>query len=108
MDIRLLFAEEVAEQMGAIVLPEKCGALIGYGNTCRFPMLMRPEQGLQFCWFCVCDRELSHRGRTALTKAKLAAKGIIICDEMHPHPMADDSRPDGEQDRSSWDDGMPL
>lgn len=79
MDIRLALAEEIAASIGAVIIPElRCGRNIGYG-PCRWPLMAKPEQGmLMFCWGCTTDNRTAHEGRTALTRAKLAAQGVMI------------------------------
>jgi hypothetical protein len=77
-EFRIALAQEVANQIGADVLTEKC-------PDCPFPLLMKKDQSLPGCWFCVTDRLTAQRGRTALTKAKMAARGIWIVD-FHAHP----------------------
>ena len=80
MNFRLFFAQDVAEQIGAMVCPERC-------IKCGMPLLEKIEQAIPFCWFCVTDRISALRGRTALTKAKMALRGIIVVPE-NAHPLA--------------------
>lgn len=71
MNIRLQFAYEVAETIGAKVLREHC-------PRCKFPFLEKPQQGFPFCWGCTTDRQTAHEGRALLLKIKLREEGIII------------------------------
>ena len=92
-DFRLALAMEVAEQIGAELFPGRC-------DRCRSPLLEKPEQEMPFCWFCVTDKMTAQRGRTALTKARMAAGGIFIAD-MHEHPLAAKRR----ELEMAWDGG---
>lgn len=96
IDFRLALAQEVAEQIDAAVLPQCC-------PSCHIPLLMKYDQHVPFCWFCVTDRMAAQRGQTALTKALMAANGVFLQVDLHPHPMADQ-----EDQRSSWPEGMAL
>jgi hypothetical protein len=58
---------------------------------------------MPFCWFCSTDKMAAHRGRTALTKAKMAANGIFLIDD-HSCPMLAERQEHAE--RSSWIEGM--
>lgn len=124
IDIRLAFAQEVASQIDADILPEYCKAIINdEGTICGFPLVEKRRQCIPFCWFCVTDKMAAQRGRTALMKAKLAAKGIIISEDLHPHPAASANRiepavkvnprnpcriADPEEEQSFWSEGMTL
>jgi len=96
IDLRRILAQEVAEQIGAEVQPEVC-------DICRYPLIMKADQGLAFCWFCATDRRAAHEGRTALTKARMAANGIFIVDE-NIHPALARQR----EQESSWPEGWAL
>jgi uncharacterized protein YbaA (DUF1428 family) len=103
IDFKLALAQEVAGQIGADVLPERCTSDIGNGIVCDFPRMVKHEQEFPFCWFCVVDKMAAQRGRTALTKAKMASKGIFLIDD-HACPMLVNQQLQGE--RSSWIEGM--
>lgn len=77
MNIRIAFAMEVAEQVGAHMLCQLC-------PTCESPLMEKPEQDVPFCWSCVTDKMAAHRAKTLLTKLKMrenirekAAQGIV-------------------------------
>ncbi len=98
VDVRLALAMEVAQEIGAEVCNEHC-------PSCHTPLLEKTDQHIPFCWFCMTDRMAAQRGRTALTKAKMASKGIFVVEEnMHPTLAA------GRQfiERSSWPEGWTL
>lgn len=105
MDFRLALAQEVAAQIGAEVLPQRCISVISDGVICDHPLMMKPEQDLPFCWFCVTDKMAAQRGRTALTKAKLASNGIFLDVDMNAHPLLEQKK---EEERSAWIEGMPI
>jgi uncharacterized Zn finger protein (UPF0148 family) len=96
-DFRVALAQEVAAQIGAEVLPETC-------SICQHPLVMKPDQGLPFCWFCSTDKMAAQRGRTALTKAKMAANGVFLEIDLHPHPIASAA----DRPRSTWPEGWTL
>lgn len=79
IDIKLAMAQEVSEQIGAVVCKEIC-------SQCKCPLLEKPEQGFPFCWFCAADRTAAQRALTALTKAKMAAQGVFLKVDDHAHP----------------------
>lgn len=96
--LRLALAQEVAEQIRAIVCKEKC-------PDCRYPLIEKPEQGIAQCWFCTTDRIAAQRAATILTKIKMAANGIFVIEEkMHP-AMACRRE---QEERSSWPEGWAL
>lgn len=99
IDFRLALAQEVADQIGAFVQSGRC-------LKCRAPLMEKVEQGIPFCWFCMTDRMAAQRGRTALTKAKMAANGIFLEEDMHAcQSLVESVSPD---DRSSWPKGWIL
>jgi hypothetical protein len=75
-DFRVILAHEVAFQIEAIVLPERC-------PDCKHPLMLKEDQGIPHCWFCTVDRIAAQRGRTALTKARCASQGIIIDNKIY-------------------------
>lgn len=97
MNIRIAIAIDVAAEIGAIVTEARC-------PDCGAPLLEKEDQNLAFCWLCVTDRIAAQRGRDALTKARLAEKGIIV---EHHHTMAEPDRPE-EEHYGPLKFGMPL
>ncbi len=69
MDIRLEFAEEVAEEIQAVLVEGRC-------DKCGWPLMEKPEQGMPFCWGCTTDKRTAMEGREKLLRAKLAERGI--------------------------------
>lgn len=123
IDFKLALAQEVAAQIGADVLPDRCCSVINSEVICGHPLMIKPEQDFPFCWFCVTDKQAAQRGRTALTKARMAAKGIFLQEDMHPCPALQDARPFavrvnprnpnriadvGEGVQTVWPEGMAL
>jgi hypothetical protein len=103
MDIRFSIAFEVAEEMGARVLVNELCNFTRNGRDCGWPLLEKPEQGMPFCWGCTTDRINAQRGRTALTKARMAEKGIII-EDLHAAPAIEPEH----HDNWSFTNGMAL
>ena len=96
-DIRVELAEEVAVQIGAVVLPERC--------VCRWPLMVKPEQGMPFCWGCTTDKKTAFEGRALLLKAKLAAIG----QEMpSAKPWVELRSGDRDDDEKPFSIGMPV
>ncbi len=60
MDIKCALAEEIADTMGATVESEKC--------HCGWPLLMKPNQGMPYCWNCTVNNTLAQRGKALLFK----------------------------------------
>ena len=116
IDFKLALAQEVAEQIGAKVLPDRCCAVINNEIICGHPLVIKPDQDFPFCWFCVTDKQAAQRGRTALTKAKLASQGIFIEENLHPCPSLEEkpwlAHPgriyDPEEETTNWPKGMAL
>ena len=100
MDIRRILAEEIGGQIGAIVLEERC-------PKCRGWYIEKPGQDIPLCWGCITDRNAAQRAYTTLTKAKLAAKGIIVEDHGLREWIAPKEITSDDED-SSWPEGMIL
>ena len=69
-----LSKEKCKETHGAVMLGEHC-------PECRFFLFLYPNSTVA-CEFCKADREWAQEGRTLLTKARLAEKGIFV-DDLH-------------------------
>ncbi len=100
MNIRIAIVGEIAGQIGAkMLVNELC-------DRCQSPLVEKPEQGMPFCWMCVTDKICAQRGHDVLTKAKMAACGIILEDLRGPG-FIPESAPVMEGN-SFFKFGMPL
>lgn len=70
MDIMLEMAQEVAAEIGAVIVDGRC--------DCGWVLIEKPEQGMPFCWGCTTDKQTAMEGRALLLRARLAEKGIMI------------------------------
>lgn len=70
-DFRLSLVQDIVQQIQAVILDDRC-------PKCKFPLVMKMEQDIAFCWGCLTDKTTATQGRTLLLKARLAEKGIEI------------------------------
>lgn len=71
MNIRLLFALEVAEDIAAKVTDFLC-------PKCQAYLMTRDNYASVFCWACETDDMNAREGKALLLRVKMAEKGIII------------------------------